>query len=302
MQILRWRRQLENQFNQFLPEPEASLVSGVVLGSRREMPTDFWQALKTTGTLHIIVASGYNISVIAAVALAVLAGLFNRYLALILTAFVILLYVLLVGAEPAIIRAAIMAGISLTARFFGREADAGRALVFTAALMLLARPVLLWDIGFQLSFLATLGLITLVPRLGFFDRLVKPTGLVKDIKETTAAQLMVLPVLLFHFHSFAWLGFLVNPLILWLVPLVMALGLVQIGISWFGPLAKLVAGLNYAVLHTIVFVIKLAAGLVGGEEWVFTLPLGFFMFYYGIIVFWIFKTREKVNRTQNHFK
>ncbi|MBU0619343.1 ComEC/Rec2 family competence protein [Patescibacteria group bacterium] len=253
-------------------------------------------------TLHIIVASGYNISVIAGVVLMVLAGLLNRKIAIILSGFVILLYVLLVGAEPAIVRAGIMAGVALIAGFLGREADGLRVLVFTAGLMLLSQPVLLWDIGFQLSFLATLGLILLVPRLDFLDHLIKPVGLVKDIKETTAAQLMVFPVLLFNFQSFSWLGFLVNPLVLWLVPLIMALGLVQITLGWFWPLAKIVAGLNYVVLHSMVVIIKLAAGFGGGEWRIFGLPASFIFVYYGIICLWVFKTRIKSSRRQNKLK
>jgi len=309
--LLGFRRNLEAKLSQLLPEPEASLLIGIVLGVKRQMPAQFYQALKQTGTLHIIVASGYNISVVAGVVLGLLAGLIHRRLAIILSLFVILIYVLLVGNEPAVVRAGIMVSLALLAQFLGRQSDGLRALTVAGGVMLLIKPILLWDLGFQLSFLATLGLILISSKLGWLNW-VNFLGIGKDLKETTAAQLMVLPILLINFQQFSWLGFLVNPLILWLVPLIMFLGLAQILLSFiFWPLAKVIASLNFVALHLMVKIINWFGQIGWGQiQWPindpgegikpwFSWQTGLFLVYYGIIFYWTLKSGQKVQLNKN---
>lgn len=290
----RFRSQIETKFSQQLSEPEASLLSGIVLGVKSNLPDDFYQSLQKTSTLHIVVASGYNISVVSGVVLTLLAGLVRRHWAIILSTIVIFLYVLIIGADPAIVRAALMAGLALIGQLFGQEGDSWRFLISAAAVMLLINPTLFWSLSFQLSFLATLGLVLLSPRLSFLEA-IKPQGLQQSLQETLAAQIMVLPILINAFGNFSWLGFLVNPLILWLVPATTALGFIQaifsLPIFPGQVLSQLVSYFSWALLHTMVMIINFFGNLNFGQtqlEW----RMSFFYIYYGIIFFWIIKTKQ----------
>ena len=145
-----------------IPFPESSLLGGILLGIDWEIPDYLEEAYRSCGVLHIIAISGYNIALISGLII----RLTRRFLtpgkagaAAILT---IAVYTLFVGAEPAVVRAAIMGSLSIPAHYFGRKVIPLHSLVVVAALMLAGSPMLLWNTGFQLSFLACLGLITMV--------------------------------------------------------------------------------------------------------------------------------------------
>lgn len=221
-QISRLRRGIEERFNQVLPEPEASLLAGIVLGSKRGLPEGFYQALQTTGTLHIVVASGYNVTVIIVTIVAYLAGLIKRQWAILLGLAAVGIYTIMAGAEPAIVRAAIMGSLVFGGQIIGRKTQGIRLLIAAVMLMLLVDPMIVMDIGFQLSVAATFGLIALGPKLEPILGRVWLIG--KDLTETTAAQIMVWPIIVGYFGQMSIFSILVNSLILWLVPIIMSLG------------------------------------------------------------------------------
>jgi len=258
--LLSFRRRLENIFSNCLPEPQASLISGIVLGTRRQIPKDFRQNLQKTGTIHVVVASGYNISVIAGLLISVTLRFIKRQFALFLSFFGILIYTLMAGAEPPVVRAAIMGSLTFLAQFLGREKDVWRALVFAGGIMLLANPLILFDLGFQLSFLATAGILAFAgqkeilmekrhsaadggmllvadkPQVlpsgkTLFFRIFSLPLVVKDLQTTLAAQLGVLPILLSNFGQISVISPLVNTLVLPVVPIIMILGAIT---AFFG--------------------------------------------------------------------
>ncbi|HUV42931.1 MAG TPA: ComEC/Rec2 family competence protein, partial [Patescibacteria group bacterium] len=156
--LYNFRGRLEKVIAGVLPEPQASLMIGILLGVKKEMPENFLNNLRDTGTLHIIVASGYNLSVIAGFLVSFLVWLMNRKKALVVAFLGVLFYTLMVGAEPPVVRAAIMAGLAYTAKYLGRMSDGLITLLVTAIIMLLLSPLILFDIGFQLSLTATAGI------------------------------------------------------------------------------------------------------------------------------------------------
>ena len=228
------KERLETWYSRVLPEPEASLMAGIVLGSKRGLPLEFWQALQKTGTLHIVVASGFNVTVVMGATIFLLAGILPRFWAILLGMAAVGIYSLMAGMEPAIVRAALMGSLAYFGQMLGRPSDGLRLLFLAAGAMLLVNPLFIWDIGFQLSFLATLGLILICPRL--------PGFLPKGMKESLAAQAMVWPVLLINFGQMSLIGILVNSLIVSLVPYVMFL----FALPW----------LAYLPLHLIVVIIN----------------------------------------------
>lgn len=223
-QISRFRQGIEARYNQVLPEPEASLLAGIVLGSKKGLPQDFYDALQKTGTLHIVVASGYNVTIIIATLVAYLAGLVKRQWAILIGLAAVGIYTLMAGAEPAIVRAAIMGSLVFGGQIIGRKTEGMRLLIAAIMIMLLVNPSIIMDIGFQLSVAATFGLIVLGPRL---EPILGKVWLIgKNLTETTSAQIMVWPIIWLYFGQMSAFSILVNSLILWLVPIIMSLGAV----------------------------------------------------------------------------
>ncbi len=236
------------------PDPEASLLAGILLGVDTGLPEDLQQAFKDTGTAHIIAISGFNIAIIAGL----LVALFGRFLGprrgALIAALGIALYTVLVGADAAVVRAAIMGGLGLFARQIGRRQHALNTLLFTAALMTLLDPHLPWDVGFQLSFFATLGLILYAEpfqraAIVFLQRFLAP-GLARRLSApiaeyflfTLAAQLTTLPISAYHFKRISLISLLANPVILPVQPPVMVVGgLALLSAMFWWPLGQVIA-------------------------------------------------------------
>jgi len=271
--LLSFRRRLEDIFSRLLPEPQASLLSGVVLGTRRQMPKNFRQNLQKTGTAHVVVASGYNISVVAGLLICVIVRFTKRKFALFLSFLGILAYTLMAGAEPPVVRAAIMGSLTFLAQFLGREKDALRTLFFVGGVMLLANPLILFDLGFQLSFLATAGILFLGTRLD--GKIFRLPGLGENLRTTLAAQAGVLPILLTNFGQISFLSPLINVLVLPIVPLIMILGAITalFGLVW-QPLAQIASWFAWVPLTYFIKII----------EWFGKLP--WVSFEIGKISFW----------------
>jgi competence protein ComEC len=225
------RELIINTAQQSLPEPQASLLLGMMIGVKGSFPSSFYEALRATGTLHVVVVSGYNITVLINTVAKSLPFLSLRVRALV-TALVIFLFVSLVGFDPPVVRAAIMGTIALLGTVLGRQKDALRILLITAGLMLIVNPSWLGNLSFQLSFLATLGLTIFYPLL---DRYLPGKGmpLREDLVTTLAAQTLVWPLIAYTFGQVSLLSPLVNTLVLWSVPIATILGLVTTALAVF---------------------------------------------------------------------
>lgn len=222
--LQQFRQKIINFFVKALPEPQGSLFLGIVWGIKMKFQPNFYEALKKAGLVHLVVASGQNLSIFSKVLLDWFSLIFKRKRALILTFFVILLYVMLVGGEPPLVRAALMAALSFLGLYLGREVLGGVALFASALLMLFFDPELIKSISFQLSFAATFGLIFIAPKIKKF-RIFKLPLIGENFLETTSAQIMTMPLLFYHFGIFNPLSLVSNLLVLWMIPLLMSLGM-----------------------------------------------------------------------------
>lgn len=241
-----FRDQSKMLFESILPPISASLLMGIVFGAKEDFPEAFFDALQITGVLHVIAASGMNVTFISAALLYGLGYCMRRQYALIAGGFGIVFYVFLVGFEPSIVRASIMGVLAFGASLLGRQHIAAYALIISAYVMLLVQPGFLFDLGFQLSFLATLGIIFIKPLIPI------PQNFISESFSTTlAAQLGTLPFLLGTFGQVGLLSLLVNALVLWVVPVVMLFGSAAaiVGLV-FAPLASL---LLYVALPFLLF-------------------------------------------------
>lgn len=217
------RTHVHKVIQRLFPEPEASLLSGILLGKESGMPPELLEAYNRTGTTHIIAISGFNITLLAGLFISVFGRWFGARRGGWIAAAAIFLYTLLVGADPAVQRAAVMGGLALTARHLGRQTHGLASLSAAAIIMTLINPRTLWDVGFQLSFFATLRLILYADPLRegairFLMRWMTPKQsekIANPISEfflfTLAAQITTLPLTAIHFRRLSLISVLANP-------------------------------------------------------------------------------------------
>ena len=255
------RDRLEQTCAILLPEPQASLLAGILVGARAGMPDDFRSALNATSTSHLVAVSGFNVTVVAGIAQVVALRFLARRKATLLAVAAVWLYSLLTGLPPSAFRAALMATMALSATLAGRGGDTLSFLLFSAALMVGLDPLILYDLGFQLSFLATAGLVLLEPVLrGWLARL--PGWLASSLSVTLAAQLFTLPVLVGSFHTLSLVSPLSNLLVTPMLPGLMVSGGLAAGLgSLFHPLGQLLAPISWLYLSYMVEIIQWTARL-----------------------------------------
>ena len=242
--------------DRLVPEPEAALGAGILLGVRTAIDPSINDAFAAAGLTHVVAISGWNIAIVAALVARLLEGLRGRGgpLVPLLTLAAIAGYVALVGSSPSVVRAALMAGAMLFGRQAGTRAHGASALMLAGLVMLVAAPSVLWDVGFQLSFLATAGLIAF--GAAFEARLAAwPAWVREPVALTLAAQLTTLPVILLTFERLSLVAPLANVLVTPLVPLVM------LACAVAAPVGVLLGVLHPPVLGDA------AAWLAGGAAW-----------------------------------
>ncbi len=288
-----------------LPQDEAALLTGILLGDEQYISNELVTAFRNTGTSHIIAISGFNIAILSGMFIKIFSRIFsNKRKAFWLTVITIFLYTLLVGAQPPVVRAAIMGMMGILGQILGRRQVGMNSLVFTAAVMTVITPGLLWDASFQLSFCATMGLVLFADPISvwfedlmtsYFPRLqnsVISRAIVEYFFFTLAAQITTLPVLAFHFKQFPLISLIANPLILPPQPLVMILGGVMVIFSLIlFPLGQVFAWIAWpAIAYTIKMVSWLSQ--LGGTPVALQSfsPLGLIFFYFLIILI-AFRTR-----------
>src|SRR3989344_4564830 len=161
------REKIRSVFQTTLPPVSASLLLGIVFGGKEQLPKAFSDNLASIGLIHIIAASGMNMTMLAGGVFLLLSFFFPRKTAIILSVLALFFYMLLAGFSPSIVRAGIMASLASLASFLGKQYFAVIALGITGYSMLLFDPSVFFDLGFQLSFLSTLGIILLSPLFVF---------------------------------------------------------------------------------------------------------------------------------------
>ncbi|MBI2029583.1 ComEC/Rec2 family competence protein [Candidatus Gottesmanbacteria bacterium] len=256
--------------NFYLPEPEASLLTGMLFGVTENFSPEFKEALITTGTIHVVALSGTNISLITNL-IAKFTFFAGRRLSVIISIISVISYVIFVGPSPTIVRAGIMGGISLLGLYFGRQVFALWSLVFTAIVMVLFDFSILTNVSFQLSFFSTLGILVFAPSP--VTRVIKKdidfiTSILIDIKSifwenlrtTLAAQIGTLPIILFTFKRVSTIAPLTNVLVGWTVPLATISGMIAVLLgSIFPDLGWVVSWISYAFLYLFVTIVDLTS-------------------------------------------
>lgn len=247
-----------------IEEPEASLVAGMLVGAKQSLGERLIDTMRNAGIVHIIVLSGYNLTIVAEAIMRMSAWL-PRVVSFAAGSVSIVLFALLAGAGATVVRAGIMALLVVLARALGRPRDLLRGLLVAGVVMVAHRPhILLYDLSFQLSFLATLGLIVFAPHVERRITWVSERwGMRAIVAGTISAELFVLPLLLFSIGNASVVGLVTNALVLPIVPLIMGIGFVAGILGFIAPILAFPVGLSAQALSA--YVIHVA-------EWFGSLP------------------------------
>jgi len=291
-------RFLQN-LNQVLPEPQAAFMGGLLLGAKRAIPEEISEQFKITGTSHIVAISGYNITVIAISIAAALAyvGL-NKKFAFPLSVISIIAFVVMTGAQPSVVRAGFMGVLLLLAVNLGRAHAINNILAFSAATMLFINPqVLHFDIGFQLSFTAFLGLVYFTPIIEPYFQWV-PGVFRSFLLATLSAQIFTLPILLFNFGLLSIIAPLVNVIVLVVIPATMLAGFLTGFLGFFSvPISHLFSMVAWGLLTYILKVVEFSSQIpFATVDWKFNV-ISVVVYYVCLIIFlrWYYQKHEVIN-------
>jgi competence protein ComEC len=267
------RENLSLSLSQALPEPQAAMAQGILLGMRGNIPDSLNQAFSRTGTAHLLAISGINITIIIGMILAAGIWLFGKRHSIYiwLTLLIIWLYALLTGMNPPVIRAAIMGSLFLIAELLGRQSSALIALTFAAAIMVGIDPQILWQASFQLSFLAMTGLILISPYVRSWgmrgvskatDAKSAPASAgifaVNSFAITLAAILATWPIIAYYFHVVSFVGLPATFFAaLALPPIIITTAVVAIVGLLIPVLAQVLGWISWLVISYFILVVRI---------------------------------------------
>ena len=297
--IISGRAVFENKIIKVIPQPEGALASGLLFGGNSGLSKDIQDDFSKTGMTHIVAVSGYNVTIVAEylILLGIALGLWRKQA--IWFAFVgIILFVIMSGLPASAVRAGVMSGVLLWAMKNGRLANSENAIIFAGAIMLALNPLLLrWDVGFQLSFLATLGIVLFSP---FWEKSFvkkhKALGISEAIALSLSAQLFVLPVIVYNFHIVSLISLLANVFILPIIPLSMLLVFLVCAVGvFFGPLSLVFAWLTFLPLYYEINLIHILAEFPWASVSVEKVSEWWIALYYCILVVIIYFLKKYQN-------
>lgn len=282
-----FREKIISLLSTTLPSPASSLMLGIIFGIKEQMPQNFSNNLKVTGVFHVIAASGMNVALVGGFVSGLLAIFLKRQIAIGLSILAIFVYCLLAGMEPSIVRASIMGAIVFSSQILGRQNLAANSLFLTGFLMLLIDPTLLSDVGFQLSFVATFGILYIKPLLN------KKEGIFSEVATTIAVQIATLPILMANFGIYSIWSILVNAAVLWTVPIIMIFGGIGTVLGLIlKPLGQCLIMIGYPLLLYFELIVNFF-GKLGGvlmlKNFSWQLSLG----YYCMLISFLFFFKKK---------
>lgn len=294
---------------QLLPNPQAALLTGILLGNDNGLPPDLQEDFRATGMTHIIAISGFNIAILIAILVSISEPFLGRRGAAVFAVTGILLYTILVGADASVVRAAIMGIIYLfTQRWLGRPNFAFASLFAAGFLMTLVNPFTLWDVGFQLSFMATLSLMLYadpfskwterqVQRLLSRQQARRVMGILSEaVIITLAAQVLTLPLMVGYFQQLSLISLPANFLILPAQPAVMTWGGLATLVGMVSPaLAQPIAWVAWLPLTYTIGLVRLFAAVPYAAVPV-NLTWGWVLTFYGLIATFTYLAQQEPER------
>lgn len=259
-QLYRLKDTLIKHIRHYIPRPASGLLAGVLFGEKAALDSDTLDQFRIVGLMHIVVLSGYNVAIVIYAIM-----YFLRRVPLVIRSVLavagILAFMLLTGAGPTVIRASIMGVFIILSKFIGERYDIHKTLLVAGFIMVYINPkILFFDISFQLSFLATYGLLVFAPWLEKKLLWIPHWLLLRESAVATiSAQIMVLPLILYSIGEFSIISIIVNMLVLFAVPAAMLLGFATSVFGWIGFGAGLLAYPTTLILEYILWIVDVFA-------------------------------------------
>lgn len=298
-QILKIKNQLSEVIEENLSPPQSAILSAMLLGDKRKISQEWKDKLNITGLRHIIAISGLHVTVLTVILINVLLALgFWRQQAFYFAIIFLFFFILLTGLQPSAIRAGIMGGLFLLAQYLGRMNSSFQAIFFAGAIMLFQNPLLLkLDLGFQLSFLATLGIISLAGIFQDWLKFIPGQNIRSILAMTFSAYLFTLPILIYNFGYLSLVGLITNLLIVPTLYWIMLFGFVFVIAGLIFPfLAWLLSFPVFFLLSYLTFIVDIfsrfpfATLSLKNVPWIFLL-----LFYLPLIIFtWRLQEKKKL--------
>ncbi|MCK4918933.1 MAG: ComEC/Rec2 family competence protein [Candidatus Pacebacteria bacterium] len=291
IKIANYRKSASEIVKKIFSQPQAGIINAMVLGKKSDLSNETLENFNRTGTRHIIAISGLHMTIIGVLVMFLLLAIgLNRSFAFYLAVLGIGFYVMLVGFPPSAVRASVMSVMILLAVKVGRLSSAGIAIIFAGSLMLVFNPNLLrYDTGFQLSFLAVLGIIYIYPKLDFYLKKYPDYLKIKTIfLITVSAQIATLPIIISNFGQFSVFSVFANIMILPFVPIVMIGGIISIMAGFVSLLiGQIIAIPVWLILSLQLYIIKTFAGFEIGFFSFENISVLFGVVYYGVLIFFL---------------
>ncbi|MCK4361731.1 MAG: DNA internalization-related competence protein ComEC/Rec2 [Dehalococcoidia bacterium] len=299
--IYSFRHRMGEALGASLSEPQGSLAQGILLGLRHNIPPSLYENFRDSGTAHLLAISGLHMAIVGGILLSVTLWLFGRrrptYFLVTLSA--LWLYALLAGMSPSVMRAAIMVSLFIFAAYVGRQRSGITAIAFAAAIMVTIDPQILWQVSFQLSFTAVLGLILLTPTFQQWGRRTRaPTIVVDSFAYSLGAILATLPLVAYYFGYVSLVGLpatfltvLALPAIIVLSALVGLIGLLSV------PVAQVIGWVDWLFLKYMATVVKGFAALPWSSMEIGGMDAYWVWLYYGVLggTIWLGTRRKRLS-------
>ncbi|MDO8575199.1 MAG: ComEC/Rec2 family competence protein [bacterium] len=263
--LFKIKRHFVNSLEEVLTEPHVSLAEGILLGEKRSLGKDLEDLFRRSGLIHIVVLSGYNVSIIAVVIIGILKSFLKGKSVILFGVLSLILFSLMVGGGATVIRSALMASVALFSESVNKKYDVLRALVLAGVFMVSLNPlILLYDPSFQLSFLATLGLILFSDdiKLLFLSRITEKFSIKETLSATFSAQILTSPLIIYMMGQFSIVSPITNILVLPIMPIAMLSVFVTGFVSLFSVfLATPLGWISYGILHYVLTIVDFFGSL-----------------------------------------
>lgn len=299
--LFKIKQSFVNKTKEILPEPQSGLLAGLLVAGKDAMPKNILDEFKRAGVVHIVVLSGYNLTIIADSLKRVAAYLLPAA-AIPLSVVGILLFILMTGAEATVVRAGLMVLAVILAKSFGRRVSPGRVLLVVAFLMILENPkILVFDPSFQLSFLATLALVYVSPLVEkYLSKVPEKWGFKGMLAATIATQIVVLPYLIYSMGNFSLVSLPANILILLIIPFTMLVGFIATVVAFANHLLALpFAYIVHILLSYILIVPHILANLFFASITVPPVSIWLVLFIYIAMIILVWRLQDSLQRLPN---
>lgn len=294
--ILQFKNKLRESLYQNLSPPESSILGAMILGDKRQLSEELKNDLNIAGVRHITAVSGLHVTILSTILMTILIGFgLWRQQAFWFSIILITLFVIMTGLQPSAVRAGIMGGLFLLAQYWGRQAVSLIAIVFAASVMVLQNPLLLrLDIGFQLSFLAILGIIYLLPIFQEWLKFIRWQNVRDVLAMTFSAYIFTLPLIIYNFGYASLVAPLANLLIVPILYPIMLLGFLFVLVGMiFQPLGWILSWPAWLLLTYLTTIVDLFSKLPFAYLTIKNFHWAWLLFAYLILGFVTYKLQQR---------